>query len=44
LLVAFGVVGLVYMILHDVISARFFLIFSPVFIVYISCHAGCSDW
>jgi hypothetical protein len=42
LLIAFGVVGLVYMIMHDVISARFFLIFSPVFIVYPCPHAACS--
>jgi len=30
----FGVLGLVYMVIHDILSTRFFLIFSPIFIMY----------
>jgi hypothetical protein len=31
---AFGLVGLIYMIVNNVISTTFFLVFSPIFVMY----------
>lgn len=32
---AFGLVGLIYMIVNNVISTTFFLVFSPIFVMYL---------
>lgn len=33
LIVAFGLVGLIFMVVHQIISTHFFLVFSPAFIM-----------
>lgn len=43
LLIGFGIAGLVIMTVNNLTSAKFFLLFSPIFMMYPSAHLVLSD-